>query len=77
MRGRGNKTLTVDQSFFSVMGLMVAQTGVILGLVYQAIHKLSDRIDRHYENFNNQVTTLLTTIHGVDVRLVKVEEKNK
>jgi hypothetical protein len=29
------------------------------------------------ENFNNQVTTLLSTIHGVDVRVVRLEERNK
>lgn len=36
---------------------------------------LNTKIDRHYENFNNQVTTLLGTIHNVDVRVVKVEER--
>jgi hypothetical protein len=34
---------------------------------------LNSKIDRHYENFNNQVTTLLNTIHSVDVRVVKLE----
>ena len=38
------------------------------------IGKLSDKVDRHYEGFNNQVTTLLSTIHGVDVRVARLEE---
>jgi hypothetical protein len=50
---------------------LTAEIGVILG----ALWRLSDKVDRHYESFNNQVTTLLTTIHGVDVRVVKLEEK--
>jgi hypothetical protein len=36
--------------------------------------KLSERMDRMNDNFHNQVTALLTTIHGVDVRVVKLEE---
>jgi len=52
---------------------IVALIGVIFNQI--SIHRLGDKIDRHYENFNNQVTTLLTTIHGVDVRLVKIEER--
>jgi hypothetical protein len=38
------------------------------------LDKLSDKVDRHYENFNNQITTLLTTIHGVDTRVARLEE---
>jgi hypothetical protein len=41
----------------------------------QDFRDLSAKVDRHYENFNNQVTTLLTTIHNVDTRVVKLEEK--
>jgi uncharacterized membrane protein len=52
---------------------LVALIGVILNQI--ALYRLSDKVDRHYENFNNQVTVLLTTIHGVDVRVVKLEEK--
>ena len=58
---------------------IVALIGVIFNQVSNS--KLSDRIDkltekgdRHYENFNNQVTTLLSTIHGVDVRVARLEE---
>lgn len=36
---------------------------------------LNTKIDRHYENFNNQVTTLLNTIHGVSERVTKIEAK--
>lgn len=42
-----------------------------------AFYFLNTKIDRHYENFNNQVTTLLSTIHNVDIRVVKLEEKGK
>jgi uncharacterized membrane protein len=50
---------------------LVAVIGVILNQV--GYFHLSGKIDRQTENFNNQVTALLTTIHGVDTRLVKVE----
>jgi hypothetical protein len=52
---------------------IVALIGVIFNQF--SIYRLADKIDQLRENFNNQVTTLLTTIHGVNVRLVKVEEK--
>jgi len=52
---------------------LVAVIGVILNQV--GYFHLSSKIDHQAENFNNQVTTLLTTIHGVDLRLVKVEPK--
>jgi len=47
----------------------------LIGILYNisAVDKLGDRVDRMTDNFNNQVTTLLTTIHGVDVRVVKLE----
>jgi N-acetylmuramoyl-L-alanine amidase len=43
----------------------------------QDFRDLSAKVDRHYENFNNQVTTLLTTIHNVDTRVVKIEAEKK
>jgi hypothetical protein len=43
----------------------------------QDFRDLSAKVDRHYENFNNQVTTLLTTIHSVDTRVVRIEEDKK
>lgn len=51
---------------------IVALIGVIFNQISNS--KLGDKVDRHHENFNNQITTLLTTIHGVDVRVVKLEE---
>ncbi len=49
----------------------------LIGILYNisAVNKLGDRMDRMSENFNNQVTTLLSTIHGVDVRVVRLEER--
>jgi hypothetical protein len=43
----------------------------------QDFRDLSAKVDRHYESFNNQVTTLLTTIHSVDTRVVKIETERK
>jgi hypothetical protein len=46
----------------------------LIGILYNAsavnkmgdrLDKLADKVDRGAENFNNQVTTLLSTIHGV------------
>jgi hypothetical protein len=54
---------------------VIALIGILLN--QSAYHKLGDRLDRMTENFNNQVTTLLSTIHGVDVRVVRLEERNK
>jgi hypothetical protein len=51
----------------------VAMIGVLFNI--SAAQKLGDRLDRMNESFTNQVTTLLTTIHGVDVRVVKLEER--
>jgi hypothetical protein len=51
----------------------VAMIGVLFNI--SAAQKLGDRLDRMIESFTNQVTTLLTTIHGVDVRVVKLEER--
>ena len=51
----------------------VAMIGVLFNI--SAAQKLGDRLDRMNENFTNQVTTLLTTVHGVDVRVVKLEER--
>jgi hypothetical protein len=51
---------------------LVALIGVIFNQISNS--KLADKVDRHQENFNNQVTTLLTTIHGVDVRVARLEE---
>jgi hypothetical protein len=46
-------------------------------LLRQDFRDLSAKVDRHYESFNNQITTLLTTIHNVDTRVVKLEERPK
>jgi chaperonin cofactor prefoldin len=54
---------------------IVALVGVIFNQM--TMNRLADKIDRHYESFNNQVTTLLTTIHAVDTRVVKVESKGE
>jgi len=51
---------------------LVALIGVIFNQISNG--KLADKVDRHQENFNSQVTTLLTTIHGVDVRVARLEE---
>jgi hypothetical protein len=37
--------------------------------------RMDTKIDRHYENFNNQVTTLLTAIHTVSERVTRLEGK--
>ena len=49
----------------------------MIGVLFNisAAQKLGDRLDRMNESFTNQVTTLLTTVHGVDVRVVKLEER--
>ena len=57
----------------------VALVGVIFNLLSNSklgdrIDRLDSKVDRHQDNFNNQVTTLLSTIHGVDVRVVRLEE---
>jgi hypothetical protein len=68
-----NPTITFGQLLLAVaIPTFVALLGSIFNQV--GLHRLSDRIDRLNENFNNQITTLLTTIHGVDVRVVKLEE---
>ena len=49
---------------------VVALIGILDNI--SAVNKLGDRVDRMSENFTNQVTTLLTTVHGVDVRVVRL-----
>lgn len=61
---------------------------VLIGLLWNmsAVNRLGDKMDRQgemlngkidrlNENFTNQVTTLLQTIHDVHVRVVRLEER--
>lgn len=54
-----------------VIAISIPTFVALLGVLWNTsiTNKLSEKIDRQTENFNNQVTTLLTTIHGVDVRV--------
>jgi hypothetical protein len=66
--------LTLTQLVIAIsIPTAIAMIGVLFNI--SAAQKLGDRLDRMNENFTNQVTTLLTTIHGVDVRVVKLEER--
>jgi hypothetical protein len=66
--------LTLTQLVIAIsIPTAVAMIGVLFNI--SAAQRLGDRLDRMNENFTNQVTTLLTTIHGVDVRVVKLEER--
>jgi len=60
----------------TVAQLAIAGSTIValIGILYNAsavnkmgdrLDKLADKVDRGAENFNNQVTTLLSTIHGV------------
>jgi len=70
--GERRKVITVAQFAIAVsVPTIVALIGILYNI--SAVDKLGDRVDRMTDNFNNQVTTLLTTIHGVDVRVVKLE----
>lgn len=62
-----------------VIAISIPTFVALLGVLWNTsiTNKLSEKIDRQTENFNNQVTTLLTTIHGVDVRVVRLEERQK
>lgn len=62
-----------------VLAVSIPTTVALMGILFNVIlsSRLSDRIERQTENFNNQVTTLLSTIHSVDIRVVKLEEKGK
>lgn len=71
-----NGNLTLIQL---VLAVSIPTSVAMIGLLFNVVanNRLSDRIDRMNDNFNNQVTTLLSTIHGVDVRVVELEERSK
>lgn len=54
---------------------LVALIGVVLNQI--GYYHLSNRVDRLTERFEDRVTTLLTTIHDVHVRVVKLEDNSK
>ncbi len=62
-----------------VLAVSVPTSVAMIGLLFNVLvnNRLTDRIERLNDNFNNQVTTLLATIHNVDVRVVKLEERSK
>jgi hypothetical protein len=71
-----SNVITLTQLVVAVsIPTVVALIGILLN--QSAYYKLGDRLDRMSENMNNQITTLLTTMHGVDVRVVRMEERNK
>lgn len=63
--------MTNTQLFLSLIGVVTTEIGIVLAFLFH----LSTRVDRLNENFNNQVTTLLGTIHSVDIEVTKLKGK--
>jgi hypothetical protein len=63
-----------NQQLYLAIGLPTLTTLAALLFNQISFSRLNDKVDRHYENFNAQVTALLTSIHGVDVRTARLEE---
>jgi hypothetical protein len=60
------------QLFLSVIGVVTTEIGIVLAFLFH----LSNRMDRLNENFTNQVTTLLGTIHSVDIEVTKLKKRD-